>query len=118
MDPILSKHSLEKIENEDNTQLNGNKTRIQMRKISKPFQFFSFWDSFCFSCCILNSKKRHFVRLISKIIDEKLSVEYILELSNNFEMLKKIVLDEEQYENFGNLPPFTLTKQMEELDIK
>ena len=89
-----------------------------MRKISKPLQFFSFCDTFCHKRLILNSKKRNFVRLISKIIDDKLSVEYILELSNNFEMLKKIVLDEEQYENFGNLPPFTLKKQMEELDIK
>ena len=89
-----------------------------MRKISKNGQHFSFLNSFCFSFCIINKKKRNFVKLISELINNKLSVEYILESSVNFELLKKIILNEEQYENFKNLPYLTLADQMKEFNIE
>ena len=47
-----------------------------------------------------------------------MSVEYLLKLSNKFERLKKITLDNEQYENFENLPEMTLEVQMKEFGIE
>lgn len=55
---------------------------------------------------------------MSILIDNKLSVEYILELSNNFELLKRKVLTEEEYEQFDKLPYFKLEEQMREFKFK
>ena len=76
------------------------KTRLMDRIENNPTQYFSFWNSFCINYIIFNKQKRNFVSLISKVVDNKLSVEYILELSNNFQLLKKSVLNQEQYYKF------------------
>ena len=47
-----------------------------------------------------------------------MSVEYLLKLSNNFDILKKKTLDNEQYENFENIPQLTLEQQMKKFGIK
>ena len=66
----------------------------------------------------MNKQKRNFVSLISKVVDNKLSVEYILELSNNFQLLKKSVLNQEQYDKFDYLPNLYFEEQLKEFGIK
>ena len=51
------------------------------------------------------------------MIDNKVSVEYFLEFTNNFEILKKITLDENERENFNNLPFLTLEEQLNQFEI-
>ena len=56
--------------------------------------------------------------MISGLINDKLSVEYILELSNSFEILKRTALTEDQYKEFDELPYLTLDEQIKELYSK
>lgn len=58
--------------------------------------------------------KRDFISVISEVIENKLSVEYFLELTNNFRNLKILLLDENQLEKFNALPYLNLEKQLEE----
>ena len=90
----------------------------KIKKLISPHKYFSFWDTVCFTRFIYNQKKRNFITIISQVIDNKLSVEYLLKLSNKFETLKKITLDNEQHENFENLSQMTLEEQMKEFGIK
>lgn len=55
--------------------------------------------------------------MISQVINRKLSIEYLLKLSNRFENLKKIVLSDPEYKNFENIPPKILEEQMKELEL-
>ena len=57
------------------------------------------------------------MRIIYQIIDYKLSVEYLLKLSNNFEALKKKTLNEEEYENFENTAKISFEDQMKEFNL-
>ena len=47
-----------------------------------------------------------------------MSVENILILSNNFEMLKEFTLTEEELKTFNELPAITLEKQLEHFQIE
>lgn len=68
--------------------------------------------------CIPNLKKRSFISLASKVIDNKLSIGYFLELSTNFEILKKKLLDQEEFQNFNKLPFLSLEEQLKEFNIE
>ena len=48
----------------------------------------------------------------SDLINSKLSVENFLEISNDFEILKKKIFSEEQYREFNEIPQLTLEEQM------
>ena len=93
-------------------------TRVEKRKKTKPLQHANFWDKICFSFCIFNKNKRTFLQLASLVIDNKLSVETILELSNNFELLKQKVLNEEEYKKFNDVPFLNFREQMKEFNIE
>ena len=94
------------------------KTRLKERLENSAIQHFSIWNSFCFNFCILNTKKRNFIQLVSQVIDNKLSVEYILELCNNFQLLRKLVLTQEQNQKFDSMNHLSLEEQLKEFDIK
>ena len=81
-------------------------------------KIFSFWNSFCFSSFICNKYKRNFVRIISQVIDKKLSVDHLLKISNNLEMLKEFTLNEEDLKTFNELPPLTFDEQMRLFNIE
>jgi hypothetical protein len=66
---------------------------------------------------MISKKKKNFVRIISLIINNKLSVEYLLKLSNNFEALKKKILNNEEFENFEISATRTIKEQMKEFNI-
>ena len=81
---------------------------------------FSFWNSICFTCFICNKTKRNFVELISKVIYRKLSLDHILKISNNLDMLKDFILNEEELKILNELPTRNLQdhlKQMESLHL-
>ena len=86
-----------------------------IRKVAKTT--FTFWNTFCFTFCIYNSTKRKFILLVSKMINKKLSVENILTLSNNIEMLKEFCLNEEELISFNDLPAMSLEKQLRQAQI-
>jgi hypothetical protein len=92
--------------------------RINSRKMFKSIKYYSFLDTFCFKKCICNPLKRRFIDIVSKLINQKLSIEYYLESSNNIDILRKIMLNEEQDEKFLNYPHFTLKEQLKEFKIE
>ena len=55
--------------------------------------------------------------MISSLIDKKLSLESFLQLSNNFELLKKKILTEDQYREFDELPYLRLDEQLKEFNL-
>ena len=105
------------INNNNNYVLNRNRSKYNLRKSTSLNKNFSFWNTICFTVCIPNTKKRNFINLIAKLIDNKLSIEYFLEFTNNFEILKKLTLKEEEYENFDKLPNLNLDEQLKEFNI-
>jgi len=60
----------------------------------------------------MNKRKRNFFIVSSDLINSKLSVENFLELSNDFELLKRKIFTEEQYKEFDEIPQLTLQEQM------
>ena len=58
------------------------------------------------------------MRLVSQVIDNKLSVENILGLCNNFQLLKKLVLNQEQTQKFDYMNGLSLEEQLREFEIK
>ena len=109
---------IEERKNDNNHKIEIKKSRIRKREISRPCQHFSFWDSICINSFIINRRKRNFVKMISNLINNKLSVEYILELSNNFELLKRKILTGDQYREFDEIPHLTLDEQIKEFNSK
>ena len=97
-------------------KLERKKSRIVRKKTMKNKKF-SFCDTFCCSGFIFNKTKRSFVKLISQVIDKKLSLEHLLKISNNLEMLKEYTLSEEEVINFNNLPPMSFVKQLKQFEI-
>lgn len=67
---------------------------------------------------MLNPLKKGFIDLASEVIDNKLSVEYFLESSNNLELLKKFTLNQEQCENFNRMSLVPLKEQLNEFNIQ
>ena len=84
---------------------------------NSPTKYFSFWDTICFNIFICNGKKRSFVQRASKLISLKLSVEYILGFITDFELLKRNVLTNEEYVEFGNLSYLNLDDQMKGIEL-
>jgi hypothetical protein len=89
-------------------------TRFLNRRETNSSNHFNFFNTICFNKCICNKQKRDFVSKVSKIIDCKVSIEYFLELTNNFEILKRFTLNEKQYEEFNNYPYFNIEEQLNE----
>ena len=113
------RENVHQVENENNNNpMIRSKTRLMDRIENNATQYFTFWNSFCMNYYVFNKPKRNFVSLISKVVDNKLSVEYILELSNNFQLLKKSVLNQEQYYKFDYLPNLSFEEQLKEFGIK
>ena len=104
-----------KKERERNSSLNKINSRKESINLTKKEKYFSFLDTFCFNFCIFNEKKRNFVRLASLLIYKKLSVEYFLRLSNNFGILKNLILNDNQILQYNNLPHFGMEEQMNEV---
>ena len=90
---------------------------MRQKTIKRKIKKFSFWNSICFSHFICDKNKRNFIKLISPVIYKKLSIEYFLKISNNFEMLKEFVLNEDEIKNFNELPPMNLDKQIKLFEI-
>ena len=109
---------IEERKNDNNHKIEIKKSRIWKREISRPCQHFSFWDSICLNSFIINRRKRDFVKIISDLVNKKLSLESFLELSNNFELLKRKILTEDQYTEFNELPNLTLDEQIKEFNSK
>lgn len=105
--------------NQENDLNENNEIIVQQKKknVKTSKNNFSFWNSLCFNFCIINKKKKNFVRITSQIIYNRLSVEYLLKLSNNFEALKKKTLNDEEYENFAVTSKRSFEEQMKEFDI-
>ena len=99
--------SLQEAKNNDNEQ-------NHIKKIKKGSYLFSFCDAICYSRFIFNRRKRNFFIMSSHLIDSKLSVENFLELSNDFELLKKKLFTEEQYTEFNELPQLTYEEQIKQ----
>jgi hypothetical protein len=99
----------------ENAEIINIQSNVKKVKISN--NVFTFWNSLCFNFCIINKRKKNFVRIISKIIYNKLSVEYLLKLSNNFEALKKKTLNNEEFENFAILGNRTIKEQMKDFNL-
>lgn len=85
---------------------------------SSPSDYISFWDSIFGNLFVSNKSKRNFINYATDLIDNRLSVEYILESSNNFQLLKKTVLNQEQFEKFDFLTNLSFEEQLREFDIK
>ena len=92
-------------------------TYIQSRHTLQTKNKFSFWESVCFKSFICNKSKKEFAKMVSLVIDRKISVENILKLSNNIEMLKELTLDEDDYNNFHKYPPISFEKQLKMLKL-
>lgn len=78
----------------------------------------NFWDKICFNCCIINKRKKSFLNSATKVIDYKLSVEYLLELSNEFQVMKEVFLEEEIADKNRKFFFFSLNDLLEEIKIK
>ena len=95
-----------------------NKNKNQSRKENNSIKYFSFWNTICFRSCICNSLKRKFIKIATELIDNKLSVEYFLQVSNNVEILKKLTLNDEQNEIFDDMRHLPLKEQLNEFNIR
>ena len=90
----------------------------QLRKENNSIKYFSFWDTICLRSCIYNPLKRKFIKFATELIDNKLSVEYFLQVSNNVEILKKLTLNDEQNEIFDDMRHLPLKEQLNEFNIR
>lgn len=50
--------------------------------------------------------------MTKKLINHKLSIENFLVISNDFEILKRKIFNEEEYKEYEELPNLTLKEQM------
>ena len=57
------------------------------------------------------------MKLATKIIDRKISLEYLLNMYSNFEKLKILVLDKEQINSMRFIENFKLENHFEQLLI-
>lgn len=87
------------------------------RKEGKSIKYFSFLNTLCCKFCIINPIRQKFIKLASKLVDKKLSIENILEVSNDLEILKKINLNDEQIYVFNDFPHLTFKEQLKEFKI-
>lgn len=62
----------------------------------------------------LSNKKKKFLEIAGVIINKKLSVENILELTIKFHILKNKILDEEDKKYLKILPLFKITDHLNE----
>lgn len=62
----------------------------------------------------LSKKKKKFLEIAVEIINKKLSVENILELSIKFEILKNKAINEEEIKILNKLPLFKINDHLKE----
>ena len=74
---------------------------------------FNFCNKLCISAC-LPKKKKTFISIAMKIINRKLSVENILEITIKLQILKNLLLNEEESEQFDKIPLFKLKDHLGE----
>jgi len=65
---------------------------------------------------MINKTKREFFKLATKIIENKLSLEYQMRYYFNMEKLKLISLNQEQIDYFNSLPNFKIEKHLSEIE--
>jgi len=65
---------------------------------------------------IMNKTKRNFFQLASKIIENKLSLEYKIRNYFNLEKLKLFSLNQDQIDYFNSLPNFKIEKHLSEIE--
>jgi len=99
------KDNAKKFEKED-----LNKSQSFMVKNIAEFNFF---NKFCITA-FLPKKKKTFLSFAEKIIDRKLSMENILEITIKLEILRHLLLDEEESKQLDKLPLFKLKDHLEE----
>lgn len=99
----------------DNENHNELKEMIVKSERQRSFQLFNFCDAFCINRFIYNKKKRNFFAKASKLFSYKLSIESILKLNNEFEIVKKKILTADQFEML-NEPP-SLLEQLSEIKM-
>jgi len=76
-------------------------------------------DLFCCKEFMIGSTKRNFFQLASKIIDNKLSLEFQLKYYCDLEKLKLLILNQEQLEYLNTVPNFKIEKHLNDiLDLK
>ena len=51
------------------------------------------------------------------MIYSKISLDHILKISNNLELLKEVILDEEEFKKINELPPRNLNEQIAQMEI-
>ena len=74
---------------------------------------FHFFNKLCLRACLPN-KKKTFLNFAEEIIDRKLSMENILEITIKLQILRHFVLKEEESKQLDNLPLFKLKDHLEE----
>jgi len=99
-----------------NSYMMRTESRINKEKVIN--KYYNFWETLCFSFCIFKKKKRNFFNMISQIINNKISIEYLLKLSNRFENLKLVSLNDEEIKSFDTMSPMSLEEQMKEFGLK
>lgn len=105
-----------KNKSKENQYSENSKTSFS-RKENKSIKYFSFLNTICCEFCIINPRRRKFVSLVNQLIDKKLSIENILDVSNDLEILKNINLNEEQLYGFNDLPHLTFKEQLKQFKI-
>ena len=89
----------------------------KMNLDNNPCKDFTFWDTIFTNAFICNKKKKNFVQKVNKIISMKLSVENILGISTDFELLKRKIFTNEEYVEFDQLEYLSLDEQMKDIEI-
>ncbi len=70
---------------------------------------------FCFNEFIINKKKRKFFQLASKILDSKISLEYLIYQYSSFEKMKLFLFNQEEQEYLDLIPNIELEKHINQM---
>lgn len=62
-----------------------------------------------------NKRKKNFLEKVSQVIYYKISIENILRQSNNFDILKDVILDDEKRKEYEKSPDINLNQLLEKM---
>ena len=79
----------------------------------KSISEFHFCNKFCINA-FLPKKKKTFLSIAEQIIDRQLSMENILEITIKLQILKHLLLTEEQSKKIDKIPLFKLIDHLQE----
>jgi len=75
--------------------------------------FFHFFNKLCIRA-FLPKRKKIFFSFAEKIVNKKLSLENLLEISIKFKILINLLLDEEQAKQLKKIPLFNMSDHLNE----